>query len=84
MHFYGWDWEKIMRTPLKLFWTLLKNMYRIQAQENLRWMQILSMPNVSDSSRQEYVAAQISTIGVIQLSEARDQDGVNKLKALGG
>ncbi|WEU67268.1 hypothetical protein [Xanthomonas phage JGB6] len=48
MHFYHWDWEKIMKTPLKLFWTLLKTMYRLQAQEALRWVNILSMPNISE------------------------------------
>lgn len=82
MHFYGYDWEKMMRLPLKLFWTFLGNMYRLQAQENLRWVQILSMPNIKEEGRNEYIQSQTRRMGTIQVSDERDNEGFKKLKNL--
>lgn len=82
MHFYHWTWDQIMKTPLKLFWTLLKTMYRIQASESLRWLNILSMPNVSDDLRKSFIAEQLRVLGTIQISDERDAEGINKLKNL--
>lgn len=82
MHFYGYDWEKIMATPLKLFWTLLGSMYRIQAQENLRWVEVLSMPNIGEEGRDNFIKRQIDRLGVVQVSDERDTEGLNKLRNL--
>lgn len=83
MHYYGWDWEKIMQTPLKLFWFLLKSMYRLQAADNLRWLNLLSMPNVTPESRKTFVDEQLTNLGTIQIAEAvRDEEGFNKLKSM--
>ncbi len=82
MHFYGYDWAKIMATPLKLFWTFLGTMYRIQAQENLRWVEVLSMPNIGEDGRKEFIQRQVNRLGVVQISEERDTEGLNKLKNL--
>lgn len=83
MHFYGYDWDKIMATPLKLFWTFLSTMYRIIAQENLRWVRVLSMPNASDDGRSEYINDQINKMGVVQIREEKlDSVGLARLKNL--
>lgn len=71
-----------MKTPLKLFWTLLKTMYRIQASESLRWLNILSMPNVSDDMRKSFVAEQLRVLGTVQVADERDEEAASKLKNL--
>lgn len=83
MHFYGWTWDQIVNTPIKLFWFLLKSMYRLQAAESLRWLNLLSMPNVTQDSRKSFVDEQLKTLGTIQIAEpVRDEEGFNKLKTL--
>lgn len=82
MRFYGWNWEYITKVNLKLFWTLLGTMYRLQAQENLRWVQVLSMPNLTEDGRKEYIDQQLSRLGTVQISDERDSEGLNKLKNL--
>lgn len=57
-------------------------MYRIQAQENLRWVRVLSMPNITEQAREDYVNEQVKAMGIIQVSEERDTEGFNKLKNL--
>lgn len=71
-----------MKTPLKLFWTLLKNMYRLQAADALRQINILSMPNTSEDVRKGFIQEQLRVLGVVQLQDERDEDGINKLKNL--
>lgn len=71
-----------MKVPLKLFWFHLRSMYRIQAQENLRWVRVLSMPNITEQAREDYVNEQVKAMGIIQVSEERDTEGFNKLKNL--
>jgi hypothetical protein len=82
MKYYSYDWDKMMAVPLRLFWTLLKNMYRIEAQENLRWTRLLSMGNVTEEARKEFVQDQMDQIGVVQVTDERDEEGINKLKQL--
>lgn len=83
MHFYRYNWEQIMDTPLKLFWFLLKSMYRLQASEALRWLHLLSMPNVTPDARKSFVDEQLRTLGTVQIAnEVRDEEGFNKLKNL--
>ncbi|WPH68484.1 hypothetical protein [Stenotrophomonas phage BUCTxx99] len=82
MHFYGWNWQQIMQTPIKLFWTLLKQMYRLQAQEALRWIRILSVPNLTEDARKSFIDEQVKALGTIQVMDERDEDGINKLKNL--
>ena len=80
MKFYGYKWNEIMATPLKLFWVLLGNKYRLEAQENLRMVQVLSFPNISEEGRKEFMQKQTERMGIIQISEERDTEGLNKLR----
>lgn len=80
--YFGYKWDEIMEVPLKLFWAFLGNMYRLQAAENLRWVQVLSIPHASEDDRKHYSQGQIKRMGVVQVSEERDSEGVNKLKNL--
>jgi len=81
MHFYKWSWEQIMHTPLRLFWTLMKQMHRIKAGENLRWYSILAMSqHGSEDDRRNFIASQTTNIGVTHVSEDRDEEGIAKLK----
>ena len=81
MHFYGWSWQEIVQTPLKLFWTLMKQMHRLKAAENLRWFAVLSMSSGgSEQDRREFIEAQKRNVGVTHMSEHRDEEGINQLK----
>ena len=82
MHFYHMTWDEINKLPLKLFWTFLKSMYRIEARQNLRMVQVISMPNISEEGRREYIDQQLKTLGTITVSEERDEDGMQRLKDL--
>lgn len=80
MKFFGYKWHEVMELPLKLFWSLLRNKYRLEAQENLRLAQIVSFSNLTEEGRKEFIATQIERMGTIQLSEERDEEGLNKLR----
>ncbi len=67
---------------LRLFWTCLKTMQRIKAADNLRLMQIVGMPNTDENGRRDYVTHQQKVIGVTQVSDERDEEGIRKLRQL--
>lgn len=67
---------------LRLFWTCLKTMQRIKAADNLRLMQLIGMPNTDENGRREYVDHQQKVIGTTQVSDERDQEGIEKLRQL--
>lgn len=84
MHFYGWDWDYTVSLPLRLFWTLVRSKNRITAAENLRQIQLLGFQNLAEDSKKEYINHQQNVLGQIAVSDERDTEGVEKLKALGG
>lgn len=57
-------------------------MHRIKAAENLRYMQLIGMPNVDEDGRRDYVNRQIETVGVTTVSDERDEEGIKKLQNL--
>lgn len=79
MRFYGFNWEYMMAMSLRLFWSMVKNMHRIRAQEQLRQIRIVSLPNIDESARTEYINEQVSTLGTITVSDERDTDIAGKL-----
>jgi hypothetical protein len=84
MKFYGYKYEEMLSLPLRLFWTMVKNKNRITAAENLRQIQLLGFQNLEKDSREEYIRVQQDTLGQVAISDERDEEGVNKLKALAG
>ena len=71
-----------MDTPLRLFWTLVKNKNRIEAREALRDIRRMAFPNLAENAKMEYIGEQQSTLGTIAVSDERDEEGINKLKNL--
>lgn len=80
-----------MRMPLRTFWLLSNNVERIQAQIDLRTMNLrlrTGMSATSDSVGQMYEALIAETGEVVktsvkaQLNAPRDQEGFEKLKAM--
>lgn len=84
MRFYGYTWEYMLSLPLRLFWTLVKSKNRINAAENLRQIQLLGFQNLEESSKKAYINDQQKVLGTVAVSDERDTEGVEKLKALGG
>ncbi len=71
-----------MGLNLRLFWTCLKTMHRIKAGENLRYMELIGMPNVSQEDRKSYAERQQEKIGTTTISDERDEAGIAKLRQL--
>jgi hypothetical protein len=87
MRFYGWTWSELMQTPIFGFWVCYRQMNRIVAQENLRQMNIVGLPNASEDWRREWADNQLEAIGeVVKATRApevkRDPDAGEKLKQL--
>lgn len=83
-HFYHWTWDYTAALPLRLFWTLVKSMNRLRAEENLRQVYLSGFHNLAENTKTEYIRQQEQTIGTIVVSEDRDAEGISKLKNLGG
>lgn len=84
MHFYSWTWQEVMDLPLLAFWTCLKGVHRLRAQENIRWARLLMLPNTSEDARREFFEQQERAIGFVATSDERDEEGFAKLKQMAG
>jgi hypothetical protein len=82
MHFYGWDWEKMLSIRLKFFWTLTKNMNRIKAAEALRLAKIMSVGQMDQQSREGFIRQQEEVLGKICVSDERDEEAIERLKLM--
>jgi hypothetical protein len=82
MRFYGWTWDYIMAVPLRLFWALVKNKNRIEARDTIKDIRKMMFPNLAENSKMEYISDQQSTLGVVAVTDERDEEGINKLKNL--
>lgn len=86
MRGYSLDWEAVMRLPMRAFWTLLKNLNRLRAADDIRTMNLLWMQGATDpEARREFIEDLKSRIGVTTVERAvRDLEGLRKLKSLSG
>lgn len=42
MHFYGFDYQKVMDLPIKTFWAIDRQINRVRAEADLRAMRVSS------------------------------------------
>lgn len=82
MRFYGWTWQATLKVPLRVLWTCIKNMHRIRAAEELRAGYVACFPNMDENGKRSFQQDRIAAVGVTEVSDERDEDGLNKLKAL--
>jgi hypothetical protein len=91
MYFYSETHESLMRMPLQTFWLLSNNIERIQAQLDLRTVNILlrtGMNATSETVDQTYEALVAETGEIVKISAMaqayapRDEAGVEALKLM--
>jgi hypothetical protein len=85
MRFYHWGWEEVMNLPLQAFWTCLRAMQRLRAQENLRLAKLICLPNITEDARKEFFEQQAQILGVVAVeTPVRDPNAISKLKQISG
>ena len=42
MHFYGFDYQKVLALPIKTFWAIDRQINRVRAEADLRGMRVAS------------------------------------------
>lgn len=62
--FYQWSWVETMSLPITVFWTLMKQMRRLQAQDALQQIEILSLPHQNEEVRKAWYERQIKASGL--------------------
>lgn len=83
MAFYALTDRQILEMPVGRFWMLERNIGRIQAENDLRSVNVVSAPHVK--SPQEIQSRLTEELGtVIVLNHKRDDDANKRLLALGG
>lgn len=91
MYFYSETYESVMRMPLRTFWLLSNNVERIQAQIDLRTMQLnlrtgFGATEQAVKQMHEVLIAEtgevVKTSAKAQLHAPRDQQGFEELRAM--
>lgn len=91
MHFYSETYETVMRMPLRTFWMLSNNVDRIQAQIDLRTLQLnlrsgMGATEQSVNQMYEVLIAEtgevVKTSAKAQINAPRDQKGFEELRAM--
>lgn len=83
MRFYGWTWQQTMATPIFAFWTSLKYIDRLRAEEALAQLDASVYPHADTEGREAIVASLQRRMGTVSVEAPRfDAEGWNKLKNL--
>lgn len=84
---YGYEPQTLLRMPTRLFWHMVRQIHRIEAQQDLRAIRVAKTAMAEDGGRDTIVQLQ-EEIGVVMRTdpeeERLDREGLAALKALGG
>ena len=83
MSFYSLSDEQVLKMPVGRFWLLEKNVARIQAESDIRNVNVVSVPHVKNG--QEVQNRLIEELGtIVVMNHKRDDNASQRLMALGG
>lgn len=83
MAFYSLTDEHLLQMPAKRFWLLEKNIGRLNAEFDLRQLNVISAPNLKNPQDvQQRLVEELGTIIIVNAK--RDEDAADRLRLLGG
>ncbi len=85
MHFYSISYFDFLKLPLSVFWELSRNVDRIKAENDLRFIQAIGISISGESNGIESLKKQLGTVVEvknIEKDQGYDSDGINTIKAM--
>lgn len=83
MRFYGWSWQETMATPIFAFWTCLKYIDRLRADEAMAQLDASAYPHVDHQGREAILASLKERLGTVAVDQPKfDAEGWSQLKKI--